>query len=1219
VVGPAVPGYRILGELGRGGMGVVYKARQIGLARTVALKMILSGDYAAEADLVRFRLEAEAVAKLQHPNIVQIYEINEWDGRPYFALEFVDGGPLDKKLGGNPLPFRQAAELLRKLAEAMDYAHQRHIIHRDLKPPNVLLTADGTPKITDFGLAKKLDEDDSQTRTGAIMGTPSYMAPEQAEGRTKELGPAADIYSLGAILYELLVGRPPFKGSTVWDTLEQVRTQEPVYPSRLHAKVPRDLETICLKCLEKEAPKRYASAGALAEDLRRYLGGEPVLARPTPAWERAWKWARRRPLAAALVGVSALFAVSLAAGGVAFGEWERRQAAEQARLRGVAEDEHRQAEENFRQAELNFQRAELNFQRARLAVDEMLTGVGQQRLAHEPRMERVRRELLAKALHFYQRFLEEKGTDPGVRWETARAHLRVGDIRRMLGEQGAAEAAYADGRAMLAGLLDQFPGDARFGRDLTVGENNLGRLLRDAGRTPEAEEVFRSALARRQRLVEEGGEAEDRQELAAVADNLGILLLDQGRYAQSEPLLRQALGLREQLAAGSPNPAYRLELARSHNNLGLLLAATGRPDDAEQTVRQALAALKRLQALTGLKGPADDNPDAPDYRQELVTSHTHIGNFWRDTQPRRAEAAYEDALRLCEQLVADFPTVPAYRQQEAASHHSLGLVRQAAGRQADAEHSYARALAIRQKLADDYATVPEYRFDLAATYNNRGILLLNAHRLADAEKAYDQALPPLEKLAAEHRDEARYQQELASVLQNQGVLFQLTNRSEQAEKNIGRAFDLRRQLAADHPRAPGYLQDMASAEATLGTLWQLNGRLPEAEKCYGEAADQLTRLAEKYPAVPDYRHLLANVSNNLGNLLRATKRPAEAEKAWQKARDLLTALKDEQPGVPIYRQELAQSYNELGIFLASTTRRGDAIEAFGQALAVQEKLTADFPTVAAYREQLAKYSGNLGLMYVQINRPRAAQGFRRAIALLEDLAKESPDVAAYWEDLIFPYSNLINLSPGPDDPPPSLERCWRRLVELREKLADVSPKSADAQSNLAAAENGLARLMLEVNNPAEARHWRERAARHQRTVADLNRAAVEQSPQSAAARGKLGGAHLALAQTLVELEDHVGAAAAVADLVNAVPAGARGYHVSAATVLARCAGLAAKDAPLAATYGDRALDLLRQAIALGYKDAAQLRSAAAFEPLRSRDDFQKLLAELEQKGSSGPK
>ncbi|HZT83779.1 MAG TPA: protein kinase [Gemmataceae bacterium] len=318
---PTVAGYDILEELGRGGMGVVYKAKQVGLDRLVALKMILAGAHAGPHELARFRSEAAAVARLQHPNIVQVYEVGEQEGRPYFSLEFVEGTSLAHALDGVPHPPRESARLIETVARAIHAAHQRGIIHRDLKPANVLLAASGlaessplagaVPKITDFGLAKQLGSTEiGHTRSGAIMGTPSYMAPEQAEGKGTDIGPASDVYALGAILYELLTGRPPFRGTTVMDTLDQVRHQDPVPPTRLQPKVPRDLETVCLKCLRKEPAKRYATAEALADDLRRFLHGEPVHARPVRGWERALKWARRRPAVAALLALVLVVAVA---------------------------------------------------------------------------------------------------------------------------------------------------------------------------------------------------------------------------------------------------------------------------------------------------------------------------------------------------------------------------------------------------------------------------------------------------------------------------------------------------------------------------------------------------------------------------------------------------------------------------------------------------------------------------------------------------------------------------------------------------------------------------------------------------------------------------------------------------------------------------------------------------------------------------------------------
>jgi WD40 repeat protein/serine/threonine protein kinase/tetratricopeptide (TPR) repeat protein len=313
---PQIPGYEVEDVLGRGGMGVVFRARHLRLGRLVALKMTLASSYANVSDRERFRREAEAVAVLRHPNIVQVYDVGDWAVRPYFTMEFLDGGSLAQRLTGTPQPVHQAAALLATLADAVHAAHQGGIVHRDLKPANILFTLDGTPKVTDFGLARRLEGGIGLTLSGVLLGTPSYMAPEQARGQSRAVGPAVDVYALGAILYELLTGRPPFRAETPAETVRQVIDQEPVPPARLNAKVPRDLETICLKCLQEEPNGRYASAAALADDLRRFQEGRPIVARPVPFWERGTKWARRRPAIAALISVVLLLLTSLLGGGV---------------------------------------------------------------------------------------------------------------------------------------------------------------------------------------------------------------------------------------------------------------------------------------------------------------------------------------------------------------------------------------------------------------------------------------------------------------------------------------------------------------------------------------------------------------------------------------------------------------------------------------------------------------------------------------------------------------------------------------------------------------------------------------------------------------------------------------------------------------------------------------------------------------------------------------
>jgi serine/threonine protein kinase/phage FluMu protein Com len=314
-----VPGYEILGELGRGGMGVIYKARQLQPRRLTALKMILAGEYAGSDAVSRFQSEANAIARLSHPNIVRIHEVGEHQGRPYLTLEFIECGNLAERLRDKRLDFRAAAELLHPLARAIHFAHRAGIIHRDLKPANILLASDGTPKIADFGLAKQLEGTASvtaagaRTQSGAILGTPGYMAPEQAGGKRKDIGAAADVYSLGAILYECLTGQPPFQADTTIDTLLKVINEEPTPPCQLCLDCPRDLEIICLKCLQKAPRKRYASAGDLADDLRRFLDGEPIRARPSGKLQRLSRALRRRKelVYLAIGGAAALCLVAL--------------------------------------------------------------------------------------------------------------------------------------------------------------------------------------------------------------------------------------------------------------------------------------------------------------------------------------------------------------------------------------------------------------------------------------------------------------------------------------------------------------------------------------------------------------------------------------------------------------------------------------------------------------------------------------------------------------------------------------------------------------------------------------------------------------------------------------------------------------------------------------------------------------------------------------------
>ena len=473
---PTVAGYQILGELGRGGMGVVYKARQRGLNRLVALKMVLAGAHASAQQLSRFNIEAEAVARLQHPNIVQIYEVGEQEGLPFFSLEFVNGGPLDKKIAGMPQSAAESAQMTEAMARAMHFAHEQGIAHRDLKPANILLTSDGIPKITDFGLAKRLEEmDSSQTRTGTIMGTPSYMAPEQARGEVHSVGPLSDLYTLGAILYELLTGRPPFQGASAVETVMMVTSQETLPPSRLQPRTPRDLETICLKCLQKEPAKRYANCFELAEDLRRFQAGEPILARPIGQTERLWRWCKRNPRLAGMISTISILLVT----GFVGSTWaaitirqERNQKETERQAAVTAREEADVARRLAQQNEL------VANSQAELALESigMLIKKVQNQLRRDPGMAPLKRDILQTAMDGLKRVANRAGMEGKMRKSMEDAYFRMGELATEFGESAEAFGYFERRHAMTKDDLAAEPSNARFKERLAMACLNLGQF-----------------------------------------------------------------------------------------------------------------------------------------------------------------------------------------------------------------------------------------------------------------------------------------------------------------------------------------------------------------------------------------------------------------------------------------------------------------------------------------------------------------------------------------------------------------------------------------------------------------------------------------------------------------------------------------------------------------------------------------------------------------------
>jgi tetratricopeptide (TPR) repeat protein len=834
-------------------MGVVYRAVQPGLNRVVALKMILAGAYASPAAPARFRAEAEAVARLQHPNIVQVFQVAEHEGLPCLVLEYVPGGTLARELDGTPRPPRRAAETVEMLARAMHYAHGQGVVHRDLKPGNVLLAADGTPKVADFGLAKLVREGGATiTRTGDILGTTSYMAPEQAGGPAP-VGPAADVYALGAILYEMLTGRPPFRAETAEETLRQVVSEEPLPPSRLPVRLPRDLETVCLKCLEKVPAKRYASAEALADDLRRFLDGRPIRARRIGSLGRLARWAGRRPAVAALTAAVALLAALGGVGLVLSSRHDRR-------LRLQAEQKRVEAEENLAEA--------------RQVVDEMYTKVAAE-LEGRRGMDAYQRTLLEKALRFYRAFALRRSGRPEVRHEAGQAGLRAGDIALKLGRVGEAVTAYRDSLGVLEPLVGEFPGVPRYRATLGRVLDRAGRVAWTTSRNAEAESTLRRAVAILERVATEAPRVADyRAHLDAAHTDLGATLLQVGRPAEAEEEFRRARDLNEVLVQEEPAVArHRSALGISYSNLGVIGSRTGRWDEARSHLQRAVAEYEKLAAY---------QTKSADYPFALAQALSNAGVIASGTgRWDEARAAYSRAETLYTGLVAEHPEVSDYRKGLARVRLNLGELSRKTGRADEAAATLREAVPLWEKLVADEPGVVDNQDALASCLNDLGLVYIDLGNQEEAEAAYRHAVLLYEKLAADHPEQAIFTVHLGACYGNVAEVWKARGEYRAALDWVDRTRRVLDGVVRNDPRQAAARLYLRNAHGTRAAILGTLGRHAEA------LADWDRALELQHGLVRDTD--LPLIHSGRAEALSALGRHAEALAAWDTALELAAA------------------------------------------------------------------------------------------------------------------------------------------------------------------------------------------------------------------------------------------------------------------------------------------------------------------------------------------
>jgi serine/threonine-protein kinase len=821
-----------------GGIGRVWLARDASLGRDVALKELRPERASNPAIWARFLREAQVTGQLEHPGIVPVYELGRRteDQQPFYTMRFFRGRTLAEAGAGHhrrraegtagPLEQRELLTAFVGVCNAVAYAHSRGVLHRDLKPQNVVLGDYGEVMVLDWGLAKvtgqaddqslplepPADEDAGATVQGQVLGTPAYMAPEQAEGRLDLLGPATDVYGMGAILYEILTGAPPFVSSDTTAVLRRVVHEQPARPRAVDRGVPPALEAVCLKALAKKPGDRYASAKALADDVQRWLADEPVAAYREPLAVRAGRWARHHRTAVSVA--AALLVAGAAALGVSTVLVSRQRA-----------------------------RAEANFELARAAVDDMYTQVAEKWLAQESRMEPVQRDFLIKALRFYEQFAQPAGSSREVRLEGGKAARRVGTIQTRLGDNAAADAAFHNSIDTFRALAAERP-DAAVRHELQISLNRYAWLLWTVGRS--ADDALREARELGESLAQgPSPPIEARVELATTYSVQAIVAMAYGRFAEAGEAHAKALPLREAIAHDAPTVENREAIGRSLYHRARFFQRTGKFGESEAEFNRAVEVGGAVVA---------DAPREPRPRSELANDLIErAGLFTLFGRPKDAEADLRRGLALADALVADFPSFFDYRELQAALRRDLASLLNDRRQTDEARRAYAAAIEDGEALVKECPDYVSYRWNLCVHLSGLMTLEWSAGHMEEAEGAARRALELAEEISARVPGRLDYKALVAHRRFELADLLSNFNRKPEAKPIYERCLVEYEELVHTCPVVPEYRHSLTQLTTRIGDRYRAARQFAEAEAFYDRSLPLAEGLAREFPEIPSYR------------------------------------------------------------------------------------------------------------------------------------------------------------------------------------------------------------------------------------------------------------------------------------------------------------------------------------------------------------------------------